>query len=222
MAAGAFTLLLVACPADADQRAALLGEREIHSANVARFKNWTDVLARWQRERSAAGQCEASTPAAGCAPREWRELIQELRGLPRRTILERLNIAVNRHPYVPSIDNWGVVSHWETPFEFFRRNGQCQDYAIAKFMLLRDLGFANDELRIVVLRDVERGLDHAVLVVYLDGQSLMLDSLGDHVVPTASVAAYRAYYSINETGWWLHLPNPMAERRPMLRQVTAE
>lgn len=190
---------------------AIFNTREIHSVNVAQFTNWTDMMARWQRDQRAAAACAPGTvpppeAAASCAPAEWRDLVQELEGLPLRTMLQRVNSALNRHPYITSIDNWGVANHWETPYEFLRRNGQCQDYAIAKFMLLRALGVPNEDLRIVVLRDVERGLDHAVVVAYADGEALMLDSLREAVVPVDHVASYRPYYSINETGWWLHLP----------------
>lgn len=194
-----------------DFHPAIFSTREIHSVNVAQFTNWTDMMARWQRDQRAATACPVgivppAEAAASCAPAEWRELIEELKGLPLRAMLQRVNSALNRHPYVTSVDNWGVANHWETPFEFLRRSGQCQDYAIAKFMLLRALGVPNDDLRIVVLRDVERGLDHAVVVAYADGQALMLDSLREAVVPVDEASSYRPYYSINETGWWLHLP----------------
>jgi hypothetical protein len=48
-----------------------------------------------------------------------------------------------------------------------RMSGQCQDYAIAKFLALRALGFADTQLRLVALRDTRREIDHAVLVVAL-------------------------------------------------------
>lgn len=187
---------------------AIFNSREIHSTNIAQFTNWTDVLARWDRDRRvAAANCsDTNDAAAGCVPMEWRELVRDLRGLPLRTMLQRVNSALNRHPYITSAENWGVANHWETPYEFMRRSGQCQDYAIAKFMVLRALGVANEQLRIVVLRDVDREVDHAVVVAYVDGEALMLDSLSEAVVPVAQAKSYRPYYSINETGWWLHLP----------------
>ncbi len=200
---------------------AIFNSREIHSINVAQFSNWTDMMGRWERDQRAAADCATgSAGAADCAPREWRDLVQELKGLPLRTMLQRVNSALNRHPYITSVENWGVANHWETPYEFLRRSGQCQDYAIAKFMLLRALGVPNDDLRIVVLRDVERQLDHAVVVAYVDGEALMLDSLRETVVPVAEATAYRPYYSINETGWWLHLTGG-APPRPVPHAMTA-
>jgi predicted transglutaminase-like cysteine proteinase len=189
----------------------LFGTREIHFSNMAQFTRWTNLLARWQAEREdMAEQC--LSPVSGvapCAPREWTDLIVRLRPLPLRAKIEVVNTAINAHPYVSALDNWGDPGRWETPFEFMRRNGQCQDYAITKFLLLRALGVPNDAMRLVVLRDVRRQVDHAVLVVTVDGDELMLDNLAAKVEPIAAAVDYRAYYSINETGWWLYLPNPL-------------
>src|SRR5438046_1710044 len=90
---------------------------------------------------------------------------QETAGLPK---IDAVNSMVNRYPYIPSAANWSEPNHWETPFEFLARSGQCQDYAIAKFMLLRAAGVPNELLRVVVLRDRRLGLDHAVTVAYID------------------------------------------------------
>lgn len=189
----------------------MFGVREIHYTGLAPFARWTALLARWEHEQEdAVESCvSAHDTAPPCPPREWTELIARFRGLPVRTQIEGINAAINAHPYVSALANWGDPSHWETPFEFFRRNGQCQDYAIAKFLLLRELGVPNDAMRLVVLRDLRRQVDHAVLVVTVSGHELMLDNLAPDVVSAASNSSYRAYYSINETGWWLHLPNPL-------------
>jgi predicted transglutaminase-like cysteine proteinase len=91
-----------------------------------------------------------------------------------------------------------------TPLEFLAYGGQCQDYAIAKYVALRQAGVPADQMRIVILRATARGEDHAVLVVNVDGEAMMLDNLRTGVVPANSEASYRPYYSINESGWWQH------------------
>jgi predicted transglutaminase-like cysteine proteinase len=52
--------------------------------------------------------------------------------------------------------------------------------------------------------DLNLNLVHAVLIVDLDGQSLLLDNQIRNVVPVSSVHHYQPYYSLNETGWWMH------------------
>jgi predicted transglutaminase-like cysteine proteinase len=139
-----------------------------------------------------------------CAPPEWQGLIDQLRGLDLREQIAIANQAINRHPYVPTAINWHRSMYWETAFEFLRHGGQCQDYAIAKYLLLRAVGVPANLMRMVVLRDTTINRDHAVLAVYVDGEPLLLDNLRGDIVPASSVSEYRPYYSINENGWWAH------------------
>ena len=181
----------------------LFGASEVFSPDNSAFGKWNDMLARFQAaERQSRTSCAVS-PAA-CEPAVWRNLLGEISGLDLRAKLDRVNAAVNRQPYVPSFRNWGESNHWETPFEFFAKGGQCQDYAIAKYLLLRAAGIPAARLRIVVLRDTELGLDHAVTVVYVDGDALVLDNQRRNIVAAREVRHYQPYYSINEQGWWLH------------------
>ena len=206
------TILLAVAPVAAAPPLAypeLFGTRAIASTNTAQFWRWNGMLARWHDEvRHASRPCPEGVWKL-CEPAEWVRLVRELRDLPDRVKVERVNAALNRYPYTPSIKNWHESNYWETPFEFLRKSGQCQDYAIAKFMLLRALGVPNDRLRIVVLRDAILQLDHAVVVVEIEGQALMLDNQFKRVMRPSDVQHYLPYYSINESGWWLHLKKPV-------------
>jgi len=162
------------------------------------------MLARAAAERKDARIVCTSLTDTDCIPAEWQALIERLRGLDLRRKIAIANQAMNRHPYVPTAANWRRSMYWESPFEFLRYGGQCQDYAIAKYLLLRAAGVPAAQMRMVVLRDTAIGLDHAVLAVYVDGEPLMLDNLRRDIVPASSVSDYRPYYSINEKGWWTH------------------
>ncbi|MDB5410586.1 MAG: uncharacterized protein JWL84_5498 [Rhodospirillales bacterium] len=182
--------------------ASVFDSKEIFSANLQLFPEWTGVL---QRSHAEIGRtCSAGSSA--CPPQEWQDILRHVRDLSPRAKVEYVNAKINAHPYVPSVRNWGTTSYWETPFEFLRRNGQCQDYATTKFILLRAAGVPNNAMRLVITYDFISKQDHAILLVDVDGQALMLDNLTRDVVPAAQVHRYRPYYSINETGWWQHLP----------------
>jgi len=216
------TTLTVGVDARASQLAAptypaLFGTHETFSPTLDRFYKWTGMLRRWAMERREARQVCVLGQVAGCEPREWRRIVDTLTPLDLRAKLEAVNDLVNRYPYTPSAANWSEPNYWETPFEFFAKSGQCQDYAIAKFMLLRAAGVPNELLRVVVLRDRRLRLDHAVAVAYVAGEALMLDNQIPEVVPVATVHHYQPYYSINETGWWLHDPNPLQISSASLR-----
>jgi len=202
--AGAFPAAARQRDAASHQAPALFGTREIYSPDMAPFDKWTGMLARFRLEQEAA-QRACARAAARCESVEWRQLLGALRGLDLRAKLDRVNAAVNRHPYVASQRNWGESNHWETPFEFLRKSGQCQDYAIAKYLLLRAAGVPAAQLRVLVLRDARLGLDHAVAVAYVEGEAFLLDNQIGAVVPADSIHHYQPYYSINEEGWWLHV-----------------
>lgn len=206
--------LLIAVDARASQVSmptypSLFGTHEIYSGSIGRFYKWTGMLQRWTEERREARQVCMLGQVTGCEPREWRQIVDMLMPLGLRAKIEAVNSLVNRYPYTPSAANWSQPNYWETPFEFLEKSGQCQDYAITKFMLLRAAGVPNELLRVVVLRDRRLGLDHAVAVAYVNGEALMLDNQIADVVPVSSIHHYQPYYSINETGWWLHDPNPL-------------
>jgi hypothetical protein len=118
--------------------------------------------------------------------------------------LEAVNAYVNRVPYQSDESRYGVVDYWATPREFFGKSGDCEDYAIAKYLSLRKLGWSADELRIVVLKDERRNELHAVLVAYHGGTAYLLDNLLPGVREHASVSNYRPIFSINEAGWHYH------------------
>jgi predicted transglutaminase-like cysteine proteinase len=176
----------------------LFGTDEVYSADNAAFTKWNGMLARHRAQLAEAGSCD------GCIAAEWRDLIARLSALPFRAKLEAVNAALNRHPYVTSMRNWGESNRWETPLEFLRKGGQCQDYAIAKYLALRAAGIPADRLRLVVLRDMRLGIDHAVAVAYGEGEAWVLDNQSAALVTADSLLHYQPYYSISEQGWWLH------------------
>ncbi len=192
---------LAAAPAEA---AGLFGTREVFSANLVAFTKWDGVVARTEQD------LEAPAAQAGAAADRWRAFIAELRTLPLRERVERANAVLNRVRYVAAAANWHDADHWETPFEFLARGGQCQDYAIAKFMALEELGVPEEALRFAVVHDTFLGADHAVAIVYVESEALVLDNLAADVRPDNAIDRYVPYYSINRLGWWYHVPERSA------------
>jgi predicted transglutaminase-like cysteine proteinase len=179
-------------------RTGLFGTTEIASPNLERFPKWRGALARFADELDA---CERTR----CRIGEWDRLVASLRGWDVPTQLALLNAYVNRYPYVEDRVNWRQLDYWATPLQFLARSGgDCEDFAIIKYLALRELGIDADDLRIVIVRDRARGIAHAVLAVYVDGRALILDNQRDDVVVADLVHHYVPVYSLNERGWWLH------------------
>jgi predicted transglutaminase-like cysteine proteinase len=78
----------------------------------------------------------------------------------------------------------GVDDDWAAASRTMRTGaGDCEDYAIVKFLVLRELGFADADLRLAVVRDEMRQSDHAVVAARLGGEWLVLDNRGFTLVP---------------------------------------
>ncbi len=170
------------------------------------------ALPRWDEARIALDaegvrldRCLRS--ASACAAprlRAWRTLVAELRGAPAATQLRRVNSFVNTVPYVADIDRYGRSDFWAGPWQFLQGQGDCEDYALAKYATLRRLGFEVDNLRILVVEDTWRGLAHAVLAVRLGKEIWLLDNQHEEPIAAAAQRRYSPYYAVNEESRWLH------------------
>lgn len=194
--------LLPGAPARAQ---AVFGHTGIALNSFEQVVKWTQMRRRHEPERTVMRQpCEPSTDRT-CQLYDWWRFLQGLDGSNPRRQIDEINAIMNTVPYVEDIRNYLISDYWATPGEFFNRNGDCEDYAIAKFMSLRLLGFSNEQMRLVVLQDENLGIPHAVLIVYLNGEALLLDNQISQVIPASAVAHYRPYYSLNEQNVWSHM-----------------
>jgi len=194
---------LVACSHRLPGAAALptqsdFANNAILAPNQSPAERWRAVEERFAAVRAVGGDCAD----AACPALRWRALVERLRALPPRERVMAANTELNGVRYVAATTNWGDLGYWETPYEFLARGGQCQDYAIAKYLALAESGLPLAELRFVVVRDKQKALDHAVTIVDLDGESLVLDNQSRDVVSEDAVRArYEAYYAIDAQGW---------------------
>jgi len=205
---------LAAAAAPARAELTLFGTVAVENRNLQPFPKWTDMLRRHLDERGkVAGGCEESR-FNQCHHKRWTELIESLKGLALEAQLERVNVEMNRHRYIIDPINWGVKDYWATPFQFFAKEGDCEDYAIAKFVTLKLAGVDPQRMRIVVLQDLNLKVAHAVLAVYDDARIRILDNQIRQVIDADSIRHYQPMYSINESAWWLHRPAARAAAKP--------
>ena len=139
------------------------------------------LSARWTQVAGAGVTGAASAYAAS------------LRGQGTIARLEAVNSYINaRVRFVDDRVQFGVSDRWLTASETLSRGrGDCEDYAIAKRAMLRAAGFADKDLYLVVLKDLTRRADHAVLVVRAAGRFLVLDNGTDRIVDSSDVQDYK-------------------------------
>ena len=154
----------------------------------------TSLDDRWNR----AGETAVSGDAARYAE-----------ALTARERVERLD-AVNRYVnarvrFVDDQVQFGKADVWSpAPATLKRGKGDCEDYAIAKMAMLRRAGFAERDLYLVIVRDLVRRSDHAVLAVRAEGRMYVLDNGTDALLESGAVADYRPIMTFAATGAWTH------------------
>lgn len=177
-----------------------------------RLPRWEQALVSLRADRRRLETCLEDATACG-HPRlmAWRNLVHSLGDAAPETVLAAVDAFVDAVPYARDRDTFGVNDHWAGPWRFLQSRGDCEDYAIAKYATLEQLGFARRDLQIVVVEDTWRGVAHAVLAVRLPTMIWILDNQFAAPTPAATLDRYRPYYAVNEDARWLHrLPDQSA------------
>ena len=131
---------------------------------------------------------------------------KSLRGFGLEERAELVNRFVNnRVRFTDDQRQFGRADVWSTASETLRRGrGDCEDYAIAKLQLLRAAGVSDRDLYLVVLKDLVRRQDQAVLVVRADDRMLLLDNGSDELLDPEQVSDYRPIMTFASYGAWTH------------------
>ena len=182
----------------------LFGTSEKSSTKLGKFTKWGATLDRYLKEEpSELKKCRPSA-VEKCHIARWRIFLKQIAKEQPSQQLERVNTYVNKWLYKVDPRVYRKKDYWATPVQFFNKSGDCEDYAITKYISLAHLGFDKDQMRIVILQDLNLKVPHAVLVVYLDGKALVLDNQIKQVVSASRIRHYTPIYSINEKKWWIH------------------
>jgi predicted transglutaminase-like cysteine proteinase len=116
-------------------------------------------------------------------------------------LLAAVNRHFNRVRFVSDIEHWGVEDYWATPAEFIATDGgDCEDYSIAKYYALKELGVPLQRLRITYVKSAKLNQAHMVLAYYATPQAdpLILDNLEDEVRPGSQRPDLVPVYSFND------------------------
>ncbi len=148
-----------------------------------------------------------ATPAARQRIDEWAAL---LKSPPPGNIQEKLNL-VNRFfnsrmAFKDDIVVWKQQDYWATPIEFLRKGaGDCEDFALAKYFTLREMGVPANQLRITYVKALQLNQAHMVVTWYAtpDAIPLVLDNLKTAILPATQRTDLLPVYAFNGEGLWL-------------------
>ncbi|MGO3931190.1 transglutaminase-like cysteine peptidase [Rhodopseudomonas pseudopalustris] len=116
--------------------------------------------------------------------------------------VEIVNRAVNQAVrYVNDYQQHGVADLWSAPLVTLRSGlGDCEDYAIAKYAMLRDVGFAETDLKVLLVRDLAVRQDHAVLAVRVEGRWLVLDNRRATLMEGRDLKSFMPLFALDQRG----------------------
>jgi len=140
-------------------------------------EKWMRARTEIVREFNEVTHCRST---ADCSPVAQRliDLSESGAGQSGRAKVGLINRAVDL-AINPASDEaqWGVSDRWSAPFETLGSNrGDCEDYALVKYLALRAAGISQDDVKIVILRNAFPDEDHAAVAARVDGEWLILDN----------------------------------------------
>ena len=139
--------------------------------------------------------------------RDWQALYQDLRGKDEDEQLRAVNHFFNNTVnYVSDEKHWGQKDYWATPYESLTTHGaDCEDFVIAKYYTLKELGVEVEKLRITYVKALRINQAHMVLTYFPtpDAIPLVLDNLIGKIYPANRRTDLEPVYSFNASGMWL-------------------
>jgi predicted transglutaminase-like cysteine proteinase len=166
------------------------------------LRKWTDVKSEIREDKQILARCRKDPSWCPLAAQRFLAIVDEGRARSGRARIGVINRAINL-AIIPTSDlvQWGVVDRWSAPLETFTtRRGDCEDYAIAKYVALRAAGVAPEDIKLVVVRNTDISENHAVVAVRLDGAWVILDNRSLALVPDREVWRATPVFEIDEDG----------------------
>lgn len=182
------------------QEASFLAGHAAHHNGVASLPQWTHILAQYEKNKGTYALCRDNP---GACPSEriavWQQFIGAVKDQPDFRQIAYVNHWVNRMPYRQDDLVYGDNDHWASVEEFLAYAGDCEDFAIMKYMTLREMGFPASRMHITMVYDVYSGTDHAFLVVQTDGGvEYVMDNRESGTDPALFAARYKPHFAFNE------------------------
>ena len=153
---------------------------------------------------------QAAAGASGVTLRDWAKLLDDNRQQGTDLKLIKVNEFFNRRlSFADDQTVWGKSDFWATPFESMTKGkGDCEDFVIAKYFSLLDMGVPDAQLRLIYVRARLGGPSsavqqaHMVLAYYAtpDADPMILDNLITEIRPAARRADLAPVFSFNRQG----------------------
>ena len=160
-----------------------------------------------------------TSPRAAAGVQALQPLLTQSIDLGEVAQLQAVNEFFNRRVlFRDDTEAWGQTDYWASPMETLDRGqGDCEDFAIAKYFSLLAIGMPIPKLRLVYVRAQIGGPQgvqqaHMVLAYYAapGAEPLILDNLITEVRPASRRPDLVPVFSFNSEGLWQGVGSPAA------------
>jgi predicted transglutaminase-like cysteine proteinase len=186
---------------------------------------WKGVQADIQAEYDVLSRCRANAELCPAAARKFLAIIAQGREQTGRARIGIINRAINLaiRP-MSDLAQWGVIDRWSGPLETLTTGlGDCEDYAIAKYVALKEAGVASEDVKLLVVRDLVVDEEHAVVAARLNGAWIILDNRWLTLVQDSEMRRTIPIFVLDQTGvkQFARTPTPDGRRALTPRQSAA-
>lgn len=146
-------------------------------------------------------------PRAGLRGQAWLDILAAKKNATEQDKLASVNAFFNQLIFIDDIKLWGEENYWATPLEFIGVNGgDCEDFAIAKYFSLLELGVADEKMRITMVKSLTLNQYHMVVAYYETPGSIpvILDNIDGQIKPATARQDLLPVYSFNGKKLWLN------------------
>ncbi|UUM33131.1 transglutaminase-like cysteine peptidase [Vibrio japonicus] len=166
----------------------------------------TSFALKTQEQRWVDAVRQTYGDRAGRRVETWRQKMSDYASFDEREKLTRVNDFFNQLYFVNDDKLWGKKDYWATPLEFLGSNaGDCEDFTIAKYFSLLELGVSDKKLRLVYVKAIDLNQFHMVLAYYSTPSSepILLDNINPEIKPASQRRDLLPIYSFNGQNLWL-------------------
>jgi predicted transglutaminase-like cysteine proteinase len=166
------------------------------------LSKWKGVEADIQAENDILSRCRASAELCPAAARNFLAIIAQGTAQTGRARIGIINRAINLaiRP-MSDLTQWGVIDRWSAPLVTLTTGfGDCEDYAIAKYVALKEAGVAAEDVKLVIVRDLAVDEEHAVVAARLNGVWIILDNRSLTLVEASEMRRTIPLFVLDQTG----------------------
>lgn len=135
----------------------------------------------------------------------WQQLLLDSTHKTDTEKLTLVNDFFNQMKWTDDKDLWQKRDYWATPIESLIRNaGDCEDFSIAKYFTLLELGIPIEQLKVSYVQMRQTKQAHMVLAFYKtsDADPLILDNMQKKIMKGSQRSDLAPMFHFNGEGVW--------------------